>query len=126
MGRIGGVGAQGKSFVLMVWAFGNSFVRGGRFLGAISVLILVRAPRFAFGMMFGVGIEPLKEAFPGLFIIASAKETSIADNVERSNGTLQWNIQFSWLVHDWEVEVVASFYRCLYSSKLKGVGEDKL
>jgi hypothetical protein len=35
-------------------------------------------------------------------------------------------IQFSRLVHDWEVEVVASFYRCLYSCKLRGVGEDKL
>jgi hypothetical protein len=47
----------------MGWAFENSFVMGGRLLGAISVLILVRAPRFAFGMMFGVGIEPLKRHF---------------------------------------------------------------
>ena len=63
MGWIGGVGDQGKSLALMGWAIGNSFVRGGRFLGAISVLILVRVPRFAFGMTFGVGIEPLKRPF---------------------------------------------------------------
>jgi hypothetical protein len=51
------------------------------------------------------GDRALKEAFPGLFIITSFKEASIADNVERSNGTIQWNIHFSRLVHDWEVEV---------------------
>ena len=63
MGWIGGVGAKGKSLVLMAWVFRNSFVRGGRHLGTISVLILARAPRFAFRMMLGVGIEPLKRLF---------------------------------------------------------------
>jgi hypothetical protein len=33
-----------------------------------------------------------KVAFPGLFNIASFKEASIADNVERFNGVVQWNI----------------------------------
>jgi hypothetical protein len=33
---------------------------------------------------------------------------------------------FSRLVHDWEVEVLASFYSCLYSYKFRGIGEDKL
>jgi hypothetical protein len=47
------------------------------------------------------GDRALKEAFPGLFIIARFKEASIADNAEHSNGTIQWNIQFSRLFHDW-------------------------
>ena len=47
-------------------------------------------------------------------------------HVERSNGIIQWNIQFSRLTHDWEVETLASFYSCLYSCKLRGEGEDKL
>jgi hypothetical protein len=72
------------------------------------------------------GDRPLKVAFPGLFIIASFKEASIADNVERSNGVIQWNIQFKRLIHDWEVEVLAAFYRCLYSCKLREDGKDKL
>ena len=72
------------------------------------------------------GDSPLKVAFPGLFNIASFKEASIADNVERSNGATQWNIQFTQLIHDWEVEVLASFYRCLYSCKMRENGEDKL
>jgi hypothetical protein len=72
------------------------------------------------------GDRPLKEAFPGLFNIARLKEASIADNVERSNGVIQWNIQFTRLIHDWEVEVLASFYHCLYSCKLREDGGDKL
>jgi hypothetical protein len=68
------------------------------------------------------GDRPLKVAFPGLFNIARFKEASVADNVERSNGA----IQFTRLIHDWEVEVLASFYRCLYSCKLREDGEDKL
>jgi hypothetical protein len=69
----------------------------------------------------------LKDKFPGLFSIASRKEASIADNVERSNGVMQWNIVFTRLIHEWEVEVevLASFYSCLYSYKLRE-GEDKL
>jgi hypothetical protein len=46
------------------------------------------------------GDRSLKVAFPGLFNIASFKEASIADNVERSNGAIQWNIQFTRLIHD--------------------------
>jgi hypothetical protein len=61
-----------------------------------------------------------------LFIIARFKEASITDNVECSNGTIQWNIQFSQLIHDWEVEELALFYRCLYACKLGGDGQDKL
>jgi hypothetical protein len=46
--------------------------------------------------------------------------------MEHSNGTIQWNIQFSRLIHDWEVEELALFYRCLYTCKLRGDGKDKL
>ena len=68
----------------------------------------------------------LKDTFPSLFSIARFREASIADNVEHSNGVVQWHIVFTHLVHDWEVEVLALFYSCFYSYKLRGVGEDKL
>jgi hypothetical protein len=48
------------------------------------------------------GDRALKEAFPGLFSIASYKEASIADNMEYSSGIIHWNIQFTRLIHDWE------------------------
>ena len=47
----------------MRWVFENSFVRGGRLLGAMFDLILARALRSAYGMTFGVGIELLKRHF---------------------------------------------------------------
>jgi hypothetical protein len=72
------------------------------------------------------GESSLKESFPGLFNIASYREASIADNMERSNGMIQWNIVFSRRIHDWEVEILTSFYSRLYSHKCRGVGEDKL
>ena len=98
---------------------------GGRFLIVTLDSIRARVLRYAFGMKFG-GDRALKVVFPGLFNIASFKEASIADNVERSNGAIQWNIQFTRLIHDGEVEVLASFYRYLYSCKLRGDGKDKL
>ena len=54
------------------------------------------------------------------------REVSIVGNMEHANGTIQWNIVFTRLIHDWEVEILASFYNCLYSFKLRGLGEDKL
>jgi hypothetical protein len=72
------------------------------------------------------GKSSLKDSYPGLFSIAKLKEASIADNIEHSNGVVRWNIVFTRLIHDWEVEVLASFYSCLYSFKFRGHLEDKL
>jgi hypothetical protein len=63
MGWNGEVGDQGLSLALMGWAFGNTFVWVGRFLGATAVLSQVRAPGFIFGRTLGVGIELLKTLF---------------------------------------------------------------
>jgi hypothetical protein len=82
--------------------------------------------RISFWEDIWCGDRTLKEAFPLLFNLASLKGASIADNMERSNGVIQWNVQFTRLFHDWEVEVLASFYKCLYDCKLRGIGADKL
>ena len=117
MGRFGEVGAPELFQFLMEWVFGNIFEWGGKLSRVTLGSIWGRALGFVFGMMFGVGIVLLKSCSLG---------ASIADNVERSNGAIQWNIQFTRLIHDWEVEVLASFYRSLYSCKLREDGEDKL
>jgi hypothetical protein len=72
------------------------------------------------------GERALKEEHPGLFSIARLKEASITDNMERSSNSIQWNIQFTRLMHDWEVGELASFYKSLYDCKLRGEGKDKL
>jgi hypothetical protein len=63
MGGGGGGVSQGSSLALIGWVFGNTFAWVGRFLGAISDLILARDLGFAFGRTFGVGIEPSRMFF---------------------------------------------------------------
>jgi hypothetical protein len=46
--------------------------------------------------------------------------------MELSSNSIQWNIQFTRLIHDWEVGELASFYKRLYDCKLRGEGKDKL
>jgi hypothetical protein len=42
------------------------------------------------------------------------------------NGNIHWNIIFTRHVHDWEVEVVSSFFELLYSQRERHGGEDKI
>jgi hypothetical protein len=51
----------------------------------------------------------LKEAFPVLFGIAHVKDAFVADNMEILGGSIQWDVSFIREVHDWEVDVFASF-----------------
>jgi hypothetical protein len=53
-------------------------------------------------------------------------DTSIADNRECLNGSVQWNVTFIRRVHDWEVEALASFYTLLYSHTMRWEGEDRM
>jgi hypothetical protein len=46
--------------------------------------------------------------------------------MECFSDSIQWNIQFTRLIHDWEVGELASFYKRLYDCKLRGEGRDKL
>jgi hypothetical protein len=72
------------------------------------------------------GDRTLREEFPSLYSIASLKDASIADNMEYSSESIQWNVQFSRLIQDWEVGELAAFYKCLYEYKMQGEGRDKL
>jgi hypothetical protein len=72
------------------------------------------------------GEASLKEAFPDIYNIASAKDASIAENMDFMGGTIQWNVSFFRLVHDWELEVLTSLYTLLYSHRMRREGEDKI
>jgi hypothetical protein len=66
----------------------------------------------------------LKEAFPDLFGMAHAKDASA--HLEFYGGSNQWNVNFARVVHDWEVDVFASFSQVLYSARVRRGREDKL
>jgi hypothetical protein len=66
--------------------------------------------RISFWEELWCGNSTLKEAFPGLYNIASNKEASIADNIDLSSGSHQWNVSFLPSLNDWEVDdLIISF-----------------
>ena len=71
-------------------------------------------------------VVSLKAAFPILYNIANVKDAIVVNNMDLLSGNLQWNISFLRLIHDWEVDMVASFYSLLYSFRSRREGEDKL
>jgi hypothetical protein len=69
---------------------------------------------------------PLKEAFPSLYDIACDKNSLVAAHMILENGSFQWDIRFIQAAHDWEVDVLSSFFTLLYSIRGDHDGEDKL
>jgi hypothetical protein len=72
------------------------------------------------------GLLPLKQAFPVLYGIACDKDAFVAAYLDFSSDSLQWDVSFSRVAHDWELDVVASFFSLLYSLRVRRAGEDKL
>jgi hypothetical protein len=68
---------------------------------------------------------PLK-LLPELFIVVCGKDTLVAENMQRQNGNILWNILFTRPVQDWEVEVVSKFFELLYSINVRYEGDDKI
>jgi hypothetical protein len=68
----------------------------------------------------------LKEAFPVLYDIACVKDALVADHLVVVSGSYQWDVRFFRAVHDWEVDVMASFFSLLYSSRVVHDGGDRL
>jgi hypothetical protein len=68
----------------------------------------------------------LKAASQELFSISHSKEASVVDHLQFSNDMLLWNITFIISVHDWEVDLITSFFNLLYSLRLRQGGEDNI
>jgi hypothetical protein len=66
----------------------------------------------------------LNEAFPDLYGIAHVKDALVAVHLEFYGGFNQWNMSFARAAHDWEVYVFFSFFRVLYSVRVRRVNED--
>jgi hypothetical protein len=78
------------NFICMEW---SNFMRHFRFETGVG-------SRISFWEDVWCGERSLKDTFPGLFSIASFREASFAENMERSNDAIQWNIVFTRLIHD--------------------------
>ena len=52
-------------------------------------------------------------------------ESSVADLMKYSNGVLHWEIHFCRDVHNRELEAFWSFIITIYSTPVRGIGEDK-
>ena len=58
--------------------------------------------------------------------MARNKEASVAELISFSLDSYHWNIIFTSLGQDWELESIASFMDLLYSGAWKGDRADKL
>jgi hypothetical protein len=68
----------------------------------------------------------LKATFPVLYGIARVKDASIADHLELFGGSNRWNVSFARAAQNWVVDIFASFFQVLHSTRVKIVSEDKL
>ena len=68
----------------------------------------------------------LKSAYPELYHIARAKDAFVANNFQCRGNSIHWEVTFSRLAQDWELESFSSFLELLYSFTGIGSGEDKV
>jgi hypothetical protein len=61
-----------------------------------------------------------------LYDIARVKDASVVDHLELFSDSHQWDVSIIKAVHDWEVDVFASFFKLLFSFILRWGGGDKL
>ena len=68
----------------------------------------------------------LRDVYPELFRLARDKEACVADNFQRLGASIHWEVTFSRLAQDWEVDSFLSFLELLYAVTITGNGEDKV
>ena len=68
----------------------------------------------------------LKDAYPELFRLARDKDACVADNFQRLGDSIHWEVTFSRLAQDWELESFLSFLELLYAVTITGNEEDKV
>ena len=74
--------------------------------------------RIKFWHDFWCGDQPLRDKFPGLFRLARNQEATVADSLRFQGNTHSWDIEFLRQAQDWEMDIVDTFMRWLYSSPI--------
>lgn len=83
---------------------------------------------WSFGSMCGVGIVSLKrlfQIFTGL-VLSKARNSLVAKVMCWSGRRIHWNFHFHRSPQDWEEDSFNRFMDIFYSSKVRGVGPDKV
>jgi hypothetical protein len=70
--------------------------------------------------------EPLKMAYPELYRIACVKDAPVADFVQVRDNAVHWEVTFTRLAQDWELESISSFFDLLYSANIISSEKDKM
>jgi hypothetical protein len=70
--------------------------------------------------------EPLKLAYPELYRIACVKDAPVSDFVQFWGNAVHWEVTFTRLAQDWELESISSFLDLLYSITIKNSEKDKM
>ena len=65
----------------------------------------------------------LKDAFPDLYRIARVQAAFVGDNFQYRGGSVDWEVTFSCLAQDWELESFSSFLELLYSTTVRALGK---
>jgi hypothetical protein len=110
----------------MGWGFGRILGGVGVYFVATPDLKLGDGSKIRFWDDVWCGELALKVAFPVLYGVACDKNACVAAHLDFSSGSLQWDVSFLRAAHDWEVDVLASFYTLLYSHRERREGVDKL
>lgn len=67
----------------------------------------------------------MKDSFLELFCLARNRDAMVANLRSVSNDTVPWDINFTRLLHDWEVKYFSSFFNVLYSTRMGEEGDDR-
>ena len=70
--------------------------------------------------------EPLKDMFPDFYCIACVKEATVTEHIQLRDAAVTWEVNFTRLAQDWELESFSSFLDLLYAANIKHTGTDKL
>ena len=68
----------------------------------------------------------LKEAFPDLYCLSRAGDSSMVEDMCWSGRKIHWNFYFRRSPQDWEEDSFDWFMDIVYSSKVRGVSPDKV
>jgi hypothetical protein len=89
-------------------------------------LILENESRIRFWDDVWCGEMLIKKAFLVVYDIAHDKDALVTAHLVLEDGSYQWDVSFFRAAHDWEVDILTSFFTLLYSTRVDCEGEDQL